>query len=152
MDYNFDALQAMDQEVLRPIAVALGVKKPSTDKETLIFQILDRQAENAAAGAANNKKSTERKAKKQKKEEPKNSDATRNDSNENSSLEKTGLTAKEDSVPSQKKKPGRKPSNKSEVTLNETQDKQGDNTQETPSVSKRGRKKKVQFNKWFKIV
>lgn len=68
MDYNFSDLSAMELDALRPIAVALGVKKPSTEKEELIFQILDLQAEKAASNSANRKKTAEPKAKKNKKD------------------------------------------------------------------------------------
>ena len=49
MDYKFDDLSSLGIEDLRPIAQNLGIKKLSSEKETLIFQILDKQAEDAAA-------------------------------------------------------------------------------------------------------
>lgn len=72
MDYNFESLSAMDMESLRPIALAMGVKKPSADKESLIFQILDKQADDAAANSAAKRKNAEKKPKKEK--QPKNAD------------------------------------------------------------------------------
>lgn len=65
MDYTFETLSAMDMDSLRPIALAMGVKKPSAEKEPLIFQILDKQAEDAAANSTLRKKTREKKQKKE---------------------------------------------------------------------------------------
>ena len=48
---TLEELQNKELDALLPLAKELGVKKPAADKEDLIYQILDIQAENYASNA-----------------------------------------------------------------------------------------------------
>ena len=48
---TIEELQNKELDSLIPLAKELGVKKPASDKEDIIYQILDAQAENYASNA-----------------------------------------------------------------------------------------------------
>ena len=48
---TLEELQNKELDALIPLAKELGVKKPASDKEDLIYQMLDAQAENFASNA-----------------------------------------------------------------------------------------------------
>jgi len=60
--YNFDELNRMDDERLQEAAKAIGIKKINlTDKEGLVYEILEKQARDHAASASANVQSQEKK-------------------------------------------------------------------------------------------
>ncbi len=59
--YNFDELNRMDDERLQEAAKAIGIKKINlTDKEGLVYEILEKQARDHAASASANVQSQEK--------------------------------------------------------------------------------------------
>ena len=51
--YNLSELYDMDDNKLREVAESIGIKKINTDdKETLVYEILDKQAVNVASASA----------------------------------------------------------------------------------------------------
>ena len=51
--YNLSELYEMDDSRLREVAESIGIKKINTDdKETLVYQILDKQAVDVASASA----------------------------------------------------------------------------------------------------
>ena len=53
--YNLSELYEMDDSRLREVAESIGIKKINTDdKETLVYQILDKQAVDVASASASN--------------------------------------------------------------------------------------------------
>ena len=70
--YNYNELEAMDDAQLREIGKALGVKKvDSSDKENLVYEILEQQARDVAANStAANTKGRKKKESKDEKSQP----------------------------------------------------------------------------------
>lgn len=65
--YNFDELNRMDDERLQEAAKAIGIKKINlTDKEGLVYEILEKQARDHAASASVNVQSQEKTRRKKK--------------------------------------------------------------------------------------
>ncbi len=65
--YNFDELNRMDDERLQEAAKAIGIKKINlTDKEGLVYEILEKQARDHAASASANVQSQEKTRRKKK--------------------------------------------------------------------------------------
>ncbi|MDE5693144.1 MAG: transcription termination factor Rho [Duncaniella sp.] len=65
--YNFDELNRMDDERLQEAAQAIGIKKINlTDKEGLVYEILEKQARDHAASASANVQSQEKTRRKKK--------------------------------------------------------------------------------------
>ena len=65
--YNFDELNRMDDERLQEAAKAIGIKKINlTDKEGLVYEILEKQARDHAASASANVQSQEKTCRKKK--------------------------------------------------------------------------------------
>ena len=53
--YNFDELNKMDDERLQEAAKAIGISRINlTDKENLVYEILEKQARDLAANASAN--------------------------------------------------------------------------------------------------
>ncbi|MCH5246766.1 MAG: transcription termination factor Rho [Muribaculaceae bacterium] len=105
MDYKFDDLSSLDLENLRPIATALGIKKPSSEKENLIFQILDKQAEDAASKPENQIKKRGRKKKSTASEGQQTSEIKPTETNTPATQPKSDTTKSEQ--PQEKRKKGR---------------------------------------------
>lgn len=143
MDYNFDALQAMDMEALRPIAIAFGVKKPSQDKESLIFQILDTQAENAASSVSKNR--SEKKPRKAK-DKPAAADQSTAENKEADSQQKTKKKSKKQNNDSSEIKPVQEAKSKAPAedvakTEKQPEDQGAEAANQNTSKAKRTKKK-----------
>ena len=69
--YNFDDLNRMDDERLQEAANTIGIKKINlTDKEGLIYEILEKQARDHAASASANAQPAQEKTRRKKKDAP----------------------------------------------------------------------------------
>lgn len=136
MDYTFEDLSANNIESLRTIASAIGIKKTANDKESLIFQILDKQAEDAAANSTK-KKNTEIKK-------------SRRENTDNPTSPVKAEKTSSDTEPVKKKRQPKKPAEENKLTavdnLNSkvTSNIENPVENEAPAKAKRGRKKKTE--------
>lgn len=127
--YNFDELNRMDDERLQEAAQTIGIKKINlTDKEGLVYEILEKQARDHAASASANVQQSQEKPRRKKKEVPdgerkarrkKGADATDNvpenqaveERNEPMEAENRQPEALQPAEPVAPKRRGRKPKN-----------------------------------------
>ncbi len=127
--YNLSELYEMDDSRLREVAESIGIKKINTDdKETLVYQILDKQAVDVASASASNASNGKlRRNKKDGKESGKENKAQRQTQNKPAEpAENTAQAANAENA--QPKRRGRKPKTADNTTENEL-------TQETEEMT-----------------
>ena len=127
--YNLSELYEMDDSRLREVAESIGIKKINTDdKETLVYQILDKQAVDVASASASNVSNGKlRRNKKDGKESGKENKAQRQPQNKPAEpAENTAQAANAENA--QPKRRGRKPKTADNTTENEL-------TQETEEMA-----------------
>ncbi len=127
--YNLSELYEMDDSRLREVAESIGIKKINTDdKETLVYQILDKQAVDVASASASNASNGKlRRNKKDGKESGKENKAQRQTQNKPAEpAENTAQAANAENA--QPKRRGRKPKTADNTTENEL-------TQETEEMA-----------------
>lgn len=119
--YNLSELYDMDDNKLREVAESIGIKKINTDdKETLVYEILDKQAVNvasaSAATASNGKQRRNKKEAKDNNKEKKQRQTTKLAATEDTGNPETPETAESQEQPvapeaNAPKRRGRKPKN-----------------------------------------
>lgn len=129
--YNLSELYEMDDSKLREVAESMDIKKINLDdKETLVYQILDKQAVDVASASASNGAGKSRRGKKEPKENSK--DKKSNRQAQDKPVEPAAAGATESAAePTQPKRRGRKPKS-ADAQQSEAQDKS--QLQETPAV------------------
>lgn len=136
--YNLSELYEMDDSRLREVAESIGIKKINTDdKETLVYQILDKQAVDVASASAST--ATNGKNRRNKKDGKENGNGkdkkpARQAQNKNTETpEEATQTASDEN--SQPKRRGRKPKTADNNTTDEQTQDASDTTTETPAES-----------------
>ncbi|MDE5685028.1 MAG: transcription termination factor Rho [Paramuribaculum sp.] len=136
--YNISDLQSMSDEQLKEVAEGMGLKKVNlSDKESVVYDILDQQAINSVATAAKSRKTQSDKPKSKRGRPAKNS----------ASGEESPEANKEEAKPKKNARSKSESKTQAEKNVQEETAAQAETTEEVKTPKRRGRKPKNEASK-----